>query len=456
MNKILFLLTLNFSLLAAPVRADEAVLEDFAAGYELVADDGGAIYRVPLPAAVYQNVVRDDLGDIRVFNRAGQRVPHAVRRQEMKTTEQTAKLELPFFPLQGETGRSGTDDLDVRIADDGRIINIQYKGGQAQTDGEGTRQYIIDLSAVPQHIDALEFDLGGDDDGYLKRVTLESSEDLNHWRTLVHNAALSELVYAGYVLKKNSINLANARYKYLRLNFNDDPDGLRINSVRAMLNSVTGEQRKTWTTVNGERSEKDKHLIEFDTGGRFLIEEINLLLPEDNTLVEATLRSRNDRKSDWLPRHAGLFYRLDMKGTQLQQGPVNIRPTTDRYWQLEVKTTDSLGTEPPQLLFAWVAEELYFLARGPGPYTLAFGNANVPAPGKPIDALMHILSEDQESELIRQAALGNPVALKGAAALQPDRKIPWQRILLWSVLGLGVLIIAVMALRLFRQINHSG
>lgn len=455
MNKTLslLLLTLNLSLLVVPVRADEVALDDFAAGYELVADDRGAIYRLPLPMAVYQWVFREDLGDIRVFNRLGQAVPHAVRRQETKTTAQTARLALPFFPLEGETSKSGTDDLDVRIAEDGRIINIHYKGGNGRSDAKGARQYIVDLSAVPRHIDALEFDLRGDDDGYLKEVTLEGSDDLTHWRTLVRNAALSELLYAGHVLKKNSINLANTRYKYLRLNFDDNPDNLRIDGVRAMFNSVTGDRRRTWTTVNGERSEIDKQLIEFDTGGRFLVEEINLLLPEYNTLVEATLRSRSHLKSDWHPRHAGLFYRLDMQGTQLQQGPVSIRPTTDRYWQLEVKATDSLGMELPQLRFAWVAEELYFLARGPGPYTLAFGNANVLAPGKPIDRLMHILSENQESELIRQVALGNPVVLKGDAALQPEREIPWQRILLWSVLGLGVLIIAVMALRLFRQIS---
>ena len=450
--KNIFLLLLFFSI---AVFADDPVLEDFAQGYELITDGSGAIYRVPLPATVYQNVARDDLGDIRIFNSEKQRIPHAIRLQETRATEQVTRLELPFFPLQGEPDTSGGDDMNISIAENGRIVNIQYKSSATQT-GQGITRYIIDLSGVQQNVDVLEFELTGNEEGYLKRVSLEASNDLNYWRTVVHNATLSELDYANHTLKKNTIDLDNGRYKYLRFIWNDDPNGLQINTVRAMLNSITRERQKTWTTVSGERSEKDKHIIEFDTGGTFPIEEINILLPEDNTLIEAILRSRSDKKARWRTHYTGLLYKLNMKGTRLEQGPVHIRATTDRYWQLEVKDKDSLGTELPQFTFAWEPNELYFLARGDGPYTLAFGNASAGSPGKPVDAFMHVLSEDQQSELIQMATLGNRVSLKGAEALQPDREIPWQRILLWSILIIGVLTVATMAFRLFRQINHSG
>ena len=454
--KYFLLLTFTFSFLPVSVFADEPMLDDYAEGYELNTDGSGAIYRVPLPAKVYKNVVRKDLGDIRVFNSQGQRIPFAIRKQEVQTTEKISKLELPFFPLQGETGSTDKNDMDIHIADDGHIINIQYKGSEKQTAQESTRRYIIDLSGVQQGIDQLEFDLRGNQGGYLKRASLEASNDLNSWHTVVHNAALSELNYANHSLRKNTININNGHYKYLRFSWDDDPEGLQLENVHATLNSVTWERQKTWTTVTGKRSEKEKRIIEFDTGGIFPVEEIDILLPENNTLIEATLRSRDNNKANWRTQFTGLVYRLNMKGTQLEQGTVHIRTTTDRYWQLEMKDADSIGNELPQLKIAWEPNELYFLARGDGPYTLAFGNAEAAVPGKPVDALMRVLSEDQESELIQQASLGNEKTLKGADALKPSLEIPWQRILLWGVLVLGVIIIAFMVIRLYHQIDKAG
>jgi hypothetical protein len=57
------------------------------------------------------------------------------------------------------------------------------------------------------------------------------------------------------------------------------------------------------------------------------------------------------------------------------------------------------------------------------------------------------------NEYIGQAILGDELILMGEDALQPKLVIPWQRILLWTVLVRGVLILGVMAMRLFKQIN---
>jgi len=202
--------------------------------------------------------------------------------------------------------------------------------------------------------------------------------------------------------------------------------------------------------------EKGRKIYDFDTGGVFPIEQVNILLPEDNSLIEATLKSRKNGKDDWRVRDTGLFYHLNMKDTHLERGPVTIGHTTDRYWRLEVKNEDGMGSTPPQMKFAWEADELYFLARGKGPFTLAYGNADAEAPGKPVDALMRALSDDQQSELITAAALGRPIALKGEDALKTGMKIHWQRILLWSVLVIGVLVIATITLRLFKQMRTTA
>jgi hypothetical protein len=431
-------------------------LDDFAAGFEIRAEANAAIYRLSLPAAVYLTSTREDLGDVRVFNDDGQPIPDAIRRQQEITSTETIHTDVPFFPLPNDIA-TATGKLDITVRADGAIVSINKSGnGPAETDAS-TIRYILDLSGIKSSVDALEFTIISRDRNYLKRAMLEASDDLNNWSPLVQNAALSSLQYAGHDLVKNRINLAGPKPKYLRFTWQDEITQIRITGIRATLDNRISNHRRTWSTVDGVGAkEKGRQIYNFDTGGVFPVEQVEVLLPEENSLIDATLESRKNKKDTWRVRDTGLFYHLRMKNTHLERGPVTIGRTTDRYWRLEVKNEDGMGTTPPRLKFAWQPDELYFLARGKGPFVLAYGNADAPAPGKPVDALMHALSDDQQSEMVAAAAPGRPLELKGEAALKPGMKIHWQRILLWSVLVIGVLVLAIITLRLFKQMGQTG
>lgn len=443
-------------LLPLTVLAAEPALEDFAGGFEISTDGSTAIYRVPIPAEVYDTVTRADLGDVRIFNQDKQPIPFAIRRPDDRKTASTAWIEVPLFPLSGESGTSDHDKLDITVRADGAIVEIR-SGGAAPVPEGAVRRYLMDLSGVQSNVDALEFTVISGEANYLKRAQLEASDDLNYWSPLVQNATLSSLQYAGHDLVKNRIDLTGIKPKYLRFTWQDEIRQIRIEGVRAVLNTVSMRRERTWSTVTGVRTEEEgRPVYSFDTGGVFPVEQVNVILPEDNTLIEGTLKSRNNEKVDWRIRESGLFYHLAMKGTHLDRGAFTVQPTTDRYWRLEVKNEDGLGSVPLQMSYAWVPNEIYFLARGRGPFILAYGNADAAAPGKPVDALMHALSDDQQSELITTAALGKPVELRGKDALKPGMKIPWQRILLWSVLVIGVLVIAIITLRLVKQMGNTA
>ena len=445
MHKLLtvFLLFTSLSLLA-----EEPARDDFAGGFTVNTDDSAAIYRVPIPEKIYQTVTRNDLGDIRVFNASNEIVPHAIRKQKISRKLNTVKTELPFFPLLGEVQQQ-----DITLGDDGSIQKIIFKDGNIEkiifnvkdfpVENGDINQYLVDLGAIRQQVDALEFEMTDASATYIRHATIEVSQDLNSWSPLVTNAALSKLDYGGHT---------SSKARYLRFSWREPADGIQIKTIRAtLLQSVTTSAQKTWTTVTGQRDAKDRSIYDFDSGGVYPIEQVEIILPDPNTLIQATLKSRNDEKANWSRRTGGLFYNLNIKNTDIVRGPVNIAQTKDRYWRLLVKTEDGIGSKMPQLRFAWYPNEIYFLARGQGPFTIAYGNANVEAPGQPIDALMRALSGKQQDELVKTAMAGKEIALKGEAALQPDMNIPWQRILLWGVLVIGVLIIASMAIRLFRQ-----
>ena len=87
---------------------------DFAYGVPLEADGKEAIYEVVLPASAYRGVVRADLADVRVFNGAGEAVPHAWRPRRLAGTEAAQPVTLTLFPLKAGAG-AGVDAISIRV-----------------------------------------------------------------------------------------------------------------------------------------------------------------------------------------------------------------------------------------------------------------------------------------------------------------------------------------------------
>jgi hypothetical protein len=433
--------------------ADEPELEQFAKAYELKIDGSAAIYKLNLPQSIYQTSVRNDLGDIRVFNKDKKRVPHAIRRPESNQEKEIIHLDLAFFPLHGTDNsrdNAGTS-LEFKVADDGTIIKIHSKENFSLADNADIRRYIIDTSGVKQSIDELEFELTGVESSFIKRAKLQYSDNLNNWYTLVDNFSIADLDYGSYKLHKNKVTLPKKKFRYLRFVWKEKPDGMQIKNIRARINTVWTSHHRQRLAISGQLVDSEKQIYEFDLGGRFPLDRINIILPEANTLIEAEINSRNNEKSEWRRHYTGLIYNLQVKENSIESGEINIRSTTDQFWQLEVKTQDGLGDDLPTLEFAWAPSELYFLARGQGPFTLAYGNGQIDPPGKPIDVLMNVLTEDQEKNLVGEAELGAEVNLMGDDALKSELVIPWRRILLWAVLIFGVLILGIMVFRLYKQ-----
>lgn len=435
-------------LLPVMVNAEEVELEQFAKGYELNTDGNAAIYKLSLPESVYQTTVRKDLGDIRVFNQDKKRVPHAIRKPQSTQEKEMIYLDLAFFPLLGMA-----INPEIIVADDGTIIQINKNGNFSTTENANIKSYIIDVSHVKHAIDELEFELIGVEGSFIKQARLQYSDNLNHWSSLINDFSIADLDYGLHKLHKNKIKLPRKKIKYLRFTWLDDNNGIQISNIKARLKTVWSSEQREKLTVHGKLTDSEKQLYEFDVGGQFLLDRINITLPEENTLIEVEVSSRNNEKSEWRRRYTGLIYKLQVKENSIENGEINISSTMDQLWQLQVKTEDGLGDKVPVFKFTWQPNELYFLARGQGPFTLAYGNGQINPPGKPVDILMDVLTEDQERNLVEEATLGAEINLMGEEALKAELKIPWQRILLWGVLMLGVLVLGIMVIRLYKQMS---
>jgi hypothetical protein len=97
---------------------------------------GEAIYRFDLPETAYTGLVRQDLGDLRVFNGSGEPVPFALLRYQAPPIVDTRGIALPHFPLH-DLGRDGNERLalDVRRQSDGSLIALSLASGKTQQPG---------------------------------------------------------------------------------------------------------------------------------------------------------------------------------------------------------------------------------------------------------------------------------------------------------------------------------
>ena len=108
---------------------------------------------------------------------------------------------------------------------------------------------------------------------------------------------------------------------------------------------------------------------------------------------------------------------------------------------------------------------MVFAARGSPPFTLAYGNRSAQAGALPIESLIPGYREDAGAS-VRAAKTGvQQVVNVQAASAQPQKElggqarlqeqVDWKRWSLWGVLGLGVLVLGVMAWRLVKQLGSA-
>jgi hypothetical protein len=257
------------------------------------------------------------------------------------------------------------------------------------------------------------------------------------------------------------VDLAGISAKFWRLSWADAPAPFVITSVTAEPTRDHVDVPRQTLSVSGTSAKPGE--FQFDLGARVPTDRITLELPEQNSIVEAELLSRDSPAQPWHSVTRGGFYRLkatrsvptgDSKtveaSTDLTNGSLTIDPNSDRYWLARIDTRNGgLGRGTPKLRVGWLPHDIVFLARGNGPFTLAYGSSKA----RPTTALGAIPA----TVTIVQAELTPPEPLGGDERLQPAPPPPrtmWTKsVILWTVLAIGVALLAFMAYRLSRELK---
>ena len=419
----------------------QAAPSDFARGSVLVPADSAAVQHVLLPADVYQWVMRDDLGDLRVFDGAGEEVAYALKRPA-RAIEHTPWRVLPMFelPKPDEVGGDPAG-VNIELADGGAVVAVH--GVRIQS-SPGQR-YLLDVSGYEEPLVELKFDWSGGAD-VVVHVQVEAADDLNDWRVLVASATLAELTAGSEQVRLDRVALPRpTRADYLRVTPVDGAD-FALLGVEVRSRETRAPDRR-WHVLQGHAVDDG---LEFDAGGRFPIDRVAVELDRDSYLIEVDLYSRADQDHPWRERGRRTFYRVATDGAAASSDPLKFASPYHRYWRVEM-----LGDPPdatPQLNVGWAPDRLIFATQGQGPYTLAYGRADTPGRQWPMRDLLHRLDPDQVIDDLPMARLAAPETLGGPARLEPaPEPVDWQTVMLWAVLVAGVLVIGTLAIRLLRQ-----
>ncbi len=429
--------------------------EDFAFAMPVLTGDDSAspAWRVALPLEVYRGLVRDDRGDLRIFNARGEAVPYQVRPPTVAATVPLAPRSLPTFALAGDPAKA-LRDVRVKIESEGTAVSVRAPASAA-AGAPAVAAYIVDARELRSPIEAFELRWRESTAQFAGRLEVEASDDLDAWRS-VGSGSIANLATGTLRLVENRLDVPATAARFWRLSWAGQPAPFVIETVGAVPAGRRPEVARSIAPARGVAVPTRPGEYEFDLGAALPADRLNLRLPEPNMVAQVAVMARRAPTDPWQVVAPALpLYRLTVAGAEIRNAPRAIDPQPRRYWTLQALPAGSgLGTGTPVLELQWPPHEVWFVARGPGPFLLAFGSATATGAETALDSILEAASRGVDATPLApsEARLGPRRELGGASRLvPPPPPFPWRSAALWAVLLAGVLALGAMAWRLMRE-----
>lgn len=428
--------------------------EDFAYGAQLALEPNGALYTLTLPEAVYNSVVREDIGDLRIFNGLGEVVPHLLRRPPEPELPSPRPFPVIFSPLPNieEIPKKDYPTTSVHIKTTATEAQIEV----GKIVAPEFTAYLLDMRPFFQngqwnHLCDLRLHWESTSvEGFVIPIKIETSADFTHWRP-AGEGTLVDLPLAVQRLKRDILRPSQWD-SYLRLSWKTPGKNITLTNVDAIPATIgMGEHERQWKRVTGIFTSTT--VYEFESGGWMPIDRISVHLPQPNTMIMAELASHATPRKDSILRFRGALYDLTVNGITLRNEDITPSPriSNARFWRLTVVSGEGgLGSGVPELELGWVPHQLLFVARGKEPYQLAWGSSHWKS-AKVLEAPL-IQQLAANPEYLKVATMGASFTLAGTNALiTASPPLPWLRILLWILMVFGVVVLGGMARQVYRR-----
>ena len=431
---------------ALPATASELSPQDFAYEVLLVTPGSATAYRVSVPLDVYRNVAHEDLRDVRVFNARGEVVPYELETPEPRLAARPRGPSLPLFPLRGEA-RVALDGLRISVQSQGTTVNVETAHGATQA--LAVTSYVIDARELSLPLSALELRWPDGAPDFSGNLRVESSDDLAAWRLVRGDAPIVSLRAGSAHLTQSRVEFPAAKAKFWRLTWLGTPAPFELSSVTADPAAAPPQAERETLTVAATPGDQEHREFLFDLGARLPVNQVNIELPEPNSVLRLRLLSRAHPTDSWRELTQAEFFRVQTGSSERHNDPISITRNSDRYWLARVTAPDAArGAGAPKLQVSWDRQDLVFLARGEGPYVLAYGYGQAAAASTALTPLL-------KGVIVQEASLGTVRLAGGPTRLESPRVVPWKRLILWLVLAAGIVLLAWMAYSLSRELSRT-
>lgn len=430
--------------------------DDFAYIAETQTSMETPFYELEIPTVIYEGITRPDLGDLRVLNGDGHVVPHGLRATAMKRSQKTETKNVPFFPLYQQAGQTTADlHLNIKRNTQGEVINIHSRLPKDSKDNR-LSGYLLDLREWNKPIQQITVNWKKTDNAsFIRKLRISKSHNLERWRFLAAGKALVNMSYQNHQLIENTINLSSAKTNYLRLMFQDQKPGLEIESIEVTHTKSSQTKQQNWKDISIKPT-KNAGEYSFTNNLKSLARQLDIKLPENNTVVRVQVLSRINPEQTWRYRGSTLLYRLSVNGTHLEKSKINLSTNRDTQWLIRFdQQGGGIGSGTPKVKLSWYPQQLVFVARGQPPYRVVWGSTHV----KPVNINANQLLPNRtnhnitdENMISTALLLSDTMRPINKHVLQPkEKEINWQHWILWIVLVGAAVMLIWMAMRLMKK-----
>ena len=435
--------------------------EEYAYGFPLEIQEGSEFLSATITLEVYRAVADPALRDAGVYNAAGQPVPRIFEHPAPEDTSTEQKTVLGLVPLYGQQADQ-PDQLRLLLHQNANAttLDLDVRAGafrdRGDAEGEGPlTAYIIDVRELEFALEALDFVWQPLPQGFIGTVMVEDSDDLSHWRNL-GTSTLAELQFEQTRIEQRRVSLGHKISDYLRITWQDMPVAWKLNAVTGIHTEQGAAASRDWLILDSfEPGETERELI-FDVGGYPPVDRVNVLLPDDNVVVRASVFYRRGGQDSWRLAYNGIFYNISRQGSALQSPAAAVRDARAGQWKIRIDS--GMTTGPVRLQLGWRPDRLVFLAQGSQPFELVTGRAQDALEQFPQET---VLGDSAIFRMLRQsgqagtAVVGSRELIAGPDRLALSGSTPWRVSLLWAGLIGAIVLVGWLVYSLMREMKQS-
>jgi hypothetical protein len=456
---------------------------------QMTLDGDRPYHRLSLPSSLYGYADSPSLDDIRIENATGASVPFSWLHADTKAPER-AMRPVPYFVIPAAVTATRPGATWLRPLPDGSLIAIN---GAPVAVRSPSREWIVDASAIKSSLLNLHVRLQPGVRG-LFVLSIDGSDDLQHWRQIADDNQLLALERNGMVLERLSLSLGGVAVRYLRLRWKTASPSVTRLTVESIVEHEPVPPMEWSTPLRADHC--DTNRCSYVLPRNMPISSLQIRLSDPNSLGKVRIKGlmptqavkpvyhnplhilRHKRlhlsaaaetvaeiRKVWLTE--SIVYRLTQPEGEAVSAEIPLSGGVYPALQLEMDEPISrLGSAPPQIVVGTLPRSLVFLAHGQGPYALRWrAQDNGPGAAMPLSELIPGFKSGQTLATGRASVDLMPAALPtwrssgldaqptpAPPTLPPDDKKRW----LWAALVMGLLVLGGMAYSLFRSMDKKS